>query len=151
MLSLAGRECSIFSYGDTSPVAFLWAMDIACHLLALGVPLQNCSWFIPSEPSSVLQYIFSESFVVMILIAAICASLLTLLDEMWRQWKPFDGGVNVESWTLGIASEIDNFVNEFHEYDSRVVIRGHAYMAQSQIGGGSQRAGSGRPFTVGAQ
>ena len=135
MLALAGRECSVFSYTDIAPVAFLWSVDIACRMIAFATPIRNCDWIInsthPSHGGQNIQIPTMMTLVAMVGISAICSMILTVLDEMWKMWDPFGRGTNTFSWTLGIAMEIDNMVNEFSEYDTRALLRKHAYMDPS--------------------
>ena len=51
-----------------------------------------------------------------------------------------------------MAMEIDNMLNEFYEYDTRVLIRKHAYMDPSShpddLGSSRRAEGNSRPRTV---
>lgn len=163
MLALAGRECSIFSYTDVAPVAFLWTVDVACRLLSFGIPAQNCDWLVNStrpprenfdavtgKHSTDIQLPMMVTMVSMAGIAVMSATILTVLNEMWKMWDPFGRGTNTYAWTLGVAMEIDNLVNEFYEYDTRGLVRMHAYMDPSShpVDCNGQSIGDSRPQTV---
>ncbi|XWW97451.1 hypothetical protein V2A60_005433 [Cordyceps javanica] len=61
-------------------------------------------------------------------LATTCAMVMMVLAEMWSLWDPFGLGMNTFSWTLGIASEIDNMLNEFYESENKVPVREHKFM-----------------------
>lgn len=136
MLALAGRECSIFSFLDVAPIAFLWSVHLAGWLIAMYCPVQNCDWLVSWTPhefedSGSLQFPSLSIMVVMGVLSVLSAMLTTVLSEMWKMWDPFGAGTNTHAWTLGIATEIDNMLNEFYEYDTKGLIRKHAYMDPS--------------------
>ncbi|PHH63189.1 hypothetical protein CDD81_6240 [Ophiocordyceps australis] len=142
MLALAGRELSVFSFNDVIPVAFLWSVTVASWLIAYYHPIQRCSlmvkWAITQGPvgvdvahSTSLHLPSLQLWMPMAVVATLSAMLLTVLDEMWRMWDPFGGGMNSFAFTLGIASEIDNMMNEFYEYDIKTFVRKHSYMDSS--------------------
>ncbi|QUC16620.1 uncharacterized protein UV8b_00861 [Ustilaginoidea virens] len=136
MLALAGRECCIFSSSDIAPVTFLWALNVACHSVAILTPVYHCDWIVnTNRPSPIndgsLQWPESATWAAITGAAVVGATILSILNEMWNMWDPFGRGINTYSWTLGIAMEIDNMVNEFYEYDTKALIRKHAYMAPS--------------------
>ena len=155
MLALAGRECSIFCYTDAVPQVFLWTIDIASRLLAFSIPGQNCGFFAATNhaaasSSSASLPLKAYHCLAMVLFALISASLVAILDEMWRMWDPFGRGLNLEAWTLGIAREIDNVLNDFYEGDDDddgggdgVLSRRHSYMEQPCSARGSRTSGSG--------
>lgn len=58
----------------------------------------------------------------------VCAVIMMILAEMWAMWDPFGKGMNTFSWTLGIASEIDNMLNEFYEAQMKAPVREHRFM-----------------------
>lgn len=146
MLALAGRECSLFSYSDVAPVAFMWTVDLCCRALAFGSPIQNCDWLVNATDSSDLGFQIPRLGAVLswIAVSIVSATILTILNEMWQLWDPFGKAVNAYSWSLGIASEIDNMLNEFYEYDTNILIRKHAYMdASAYFNGMLQGYGNG--------
>ncbi|POR31561.1 Uncharacterized protein TPAR_08246 [Tolypocladium paradoxum] len=136
MLALAGRECGIFSFLDVAPIAFLWSVHLAGWLIAVYCPVQNCDWLVAWTPEEVedsasLEFPSLSIMMVMAVLSVLSAMLTTILSEMWKMWDPFGAGTNTHAWTLGIASEIDNMLNEFYEYDTKGLIRKHAYMDPS--------------------
>ena len=159
MLALAGRECSIFCYTDAVPQVFLWTIDIASRLLAFSIPGQNCGFFTAAAvshhadaaTSSASLPLTAYHCLAMVLFALISASLVAILDEMWRMWDPFGRGLNLEAWTLGIAREIDNVLNDFYDGDDGddgaagdgLLSRRHSYMEQPRSAVGSRTSGSG--------
>ena len=96
MLALAGRECCIFSYTDVAPVCFLWAVDVACRLIAFGSPIQHCEWLVNSSSTArrpnAVQIPTMLTLVSIVGVATLSATMLTILNEMWRMWDPFGGG-----------------------------------------------------------
>lgn len=132
MLSLAGRECGIFSHTDVLPVVFLHSVSVAGWLIALYNPIQRCDWIVDWAPDDSAGVKF-PSFNVLLPMATLSLTsgmLTTVLAEMWRMWDPFGKGTNTYGWTLGIAMEIDNMLNDFYEYDSNALVRAHTYMNQ---------------------
>lgn len=128
MLALAGRECTVYAGGDVLPICMLWTVDLSCRSLALLMPLKHCGWYMGSEFHHQPFYFSWRS----IALSLVCAITMMMLSEMWAFWDPFGKGMNVFSWSLGIASEIDNMLNEFYEQDTRVMVRKHAYMPPSR-------------------
>ncbi|KAK3186463.1 hypothetical protein K4F52_004764 [Lecanicillium sp. MT-2017a] len=152
MLALAGRECSIFSKRDVTPVAVLWTIDICCRAIAFGTPIQHCDWLVngTSEGFEIPSLEILGSALVM---SVLSATIMAVLSEMWTLWDPFGKGMNTFSWSLGIATEIDHMLNEFYEYDTKVLVRKHAYMDPSaqlngMMNGGLCDCSSDRPQTV---
>lgn len=152
MLALAGRECSIFSKRDVTPVAVLWTIDICCRAIAFGTPVQHCDWLVngTSEGFEIPSLEVLGSALVM---SVLSATIMAVLSEMWTLWDPFGKGMNTFSWSLGIATEIDHMLNEFYEYDTKVLVRKHAYMDPSaqlngMMNGGLCDCSSDRPQTV---
>lgn len=157
MLGLARRECSIFALIDVIPQAFLWSTHLAGWLIALYCPVQNCerlvSW--PHDDDGKLDFPTMDLVLPMAALALLSAMLTTVLAEMWQMWDPFDKGTNTRAWTLGVANEIneiDNMLNEFYEYDTKGLVRKHAYMDTSayldDIGLGSCGSSGNRAQTV---
>lgn len=128
MLALAGRETTVYTGGDVVPVCILVTVDVCCRMLALLIPIQRCSWFMADE-SEGGALVLSWKFV---LLALVCAAVMTILEEMLTMWNPFGRAMNTFPWSLGIASEIDNMLNEFYEYDRGVMVRKHGYMQSSR-------------------
>ncbi|KAK2597405.1 hypothetical protein QQS21_005953 [Conoideocrella luteorostrata] len=128
MLALAGRECFIFSYSDVAPFNSDRLSPVGEHLF------QWPNW--------------STTFAIAVM-AIIIGCLLTILTEMWNMWDPVGRGINMYSWTLGMAREIDNLLNEFYEYDKSALIRKHAYMnPSSHPDDMSAQTADSRPQTV---
>lgn len=155
MLAMAGRECSIFSKCDVTPVAVLWTVDVCCRAIAFGMPVQHCSWLLntTSGESSGFQFPTFGVLVSALGLSVLSATIMTVLAEMWTLWDPFGTAMNTFSWSLGIATEIDHMLNEFYEYDIKVLVRKHAYMDPSaelngMIVGGICDCNYERPQTV---
>ncbi|ODA79057.1 hypothetical protein RJ55_04648 [Drechmeria coniospora] len=122
MLSLAGRECTIFSHGDIAPMAFLWSVRLAGWLVALYNPVQSCQMLVnrtlAEDDSTTRLPLLNLSILFFMVVLAILSTTLTIIiREMWCMWDPFSKATNPYAWTLGIANEIDNMLNEFYEYD----------------------------------
>ncbi|KPM37840.1 hypothetical protein AK830_g8744 [Neonectria ditissima] len=134
MMALAGRECTVFSYGDVAPVAFMWMLDLSTRLISVTLPAQNCDYIINSTRNVGGRMMFPTFFTLLIIVgvSAASATILTLLDELWQMWDPFAQGMNTFSWTLGIAREIDDMLNEFSEDDETVLIRKHAFVESEE-------------------
>lgn len=130
MLSLAGRECGIFSRTDVLPSVFLHSVSAAGWLIALYSPLQRCNWIVDWAPddSTVVRFPTLNAMIPMAILSLMSSMLTTVIAEMWRMWDPFGKGTNTYAWTLGIAMEIDNILNDFYEYDSNPPIRANTYM-----------------------
>lgn len=67
-----------------------------------------------------------------IILALICTVGMMLLDEMWSMWDPYGRGINVHSWTLGIAMEIDAMINEFNEWKTMRVVQPHECVPEGE-------------------
>ncbi|KAM4064504.1 hypothetical protein HRG_005131 [Hirsutella rhossiliensis] len=130
MLSLAGRECGIFSLTDVLPVVFLHSVSVAGWLIALYSPIQRCDWIVDWAPdgSTGINLPTLNAMVPMAVLSLMSSMLTTVLAEMWMMWDPFGKGTNTYGWTLGIAMEIDNMLNDFYEYDTDALVRAHTYM-----------------------
>lgn len=130
MMALAGRECSVFAYRDVAPIAFLWAVDGSMRLIALVLPAQHCDYITNSPRNTAGEMMFptAMTLLAMVGISSISAIILVLLQELWNMWDPFGKGINTFSWTLGIAREIDDMLNEYAEYDEKYLIRVHSYI-----------------------
>ncbi|KJZ77230.1 hypothetical protein HIM_03551 [Hirsutella minnesotensis 3608] len=133
MMSLAGRECAIFAIIDVIPLAFLWAVYSSGLVVALYCPVKLCEsisdWAPVVEPGQIrIVYPSMYSLLAMASLSTASAVLLTCLSEMWAMWDPYGSGTNTFAWTLGIALEIDNILNEFYEYDTSNLVRVHSYM-----------------------
>lgn len=130
MMALAGRECSVFAYRDVAPIAFLWAVDGSMRLIALVLPAQHCDYIINSPRNTAGEMMFPTAMTIlaMVGISAISSIILVLLQELWNMWDPFGRGINTFSWTLGIAREIDDMLNEYAEDDEKYLIRVHSYI-----------------------
>ncbi|EEU42119.1 uncharacterized protein NECHADRAFT_86045 [Fusarium vanettenii 77-13-4] len=106
----AGRESSAYAYRDhTTPTVLLWAIDIATRVLCIGLPLQTCTVLSWSMMGRVVFEITG--------ISLIAATALTILSEIWRLWDPYSRGINMYSWTLGVAREIDAMLNDVYDSD----------------------------------
>lgn len=125
MMAMAGRECAVSTRNDVVPIAFLWTIDIASRILVFAMPIHNCGLLVKARGTSGIALILSIFF-----LAIIGATHLTIVNEMWRMWDPFQEGVDSTAWACGVALEIDNMLNEFYEYDTSVLVRKHAYMRQ---------------------
>ncbi|PHH70688.1 hypothetical protein CDD82_6972 [Ophiocordyceps australis] len=143
MLARAGRELSVYSYHDVIPVALLWSVTVASWFIAYYHPIHQCGSFINVSkddapngvdlmPETGFYPVSLGMLGIMGVVAALSAMLLTVVDEMWKMWDPFGRGMNCFAFTLGIASEIDNMMNEFYEYDIKAFVRKHSYMDSSE-------------------
>ncbi|KAM3513511.1 hypothetical protein MY11210_002798 [Beauveria gryllotalpidicola] len=120
ILAFGGRECTVYASCDVIPNCTLWTVDICCRLIALSVPIRRCSWLV--------KPVGMDLIVRMALLVVMPAAAMLILAEMWSLWNPFGKGLNTFSWTLGIASEIDNMLNEFYESETKVPVREHKFM-----------------------
>ncbi|KAF7551110.1 hypothetical protein G7Z17_g5232 [Cylindrodendrum hubeiense] len=98
--------------------------------------LQNCDWIInsPRNTGGNIMIPTAMTLVAIFGISAMSATILTLLQELWNMWDPFGKGINTFAWTLGIAREIDDMLNEYDEYDENSLIRVHSYMQPGFMG-----------------
>ncbi|KAM3456318.1 hypothetical protein NHJ6243_008237 [Beauveria neobassiana] len=110
MLALSGKQCRIYAGCDVIPICTLWIIDICCRMVVLFVPVRRCSWLVKTVGLDLLVRI------VLIVVASTMAMLL--LAEMWSFWDPFGKGMSTFSWTLGLASELDNMLSEFWERET---------------------------------
>ncbi|KAG8354704.1 hypothetical protein FVEN_g7392 [Fusarium venenatum] len=114
VMAISGRECLVYSYTDAVPRAFLWVLKIIAKVMLLAVPLFiNVDW---------KSLAVSKRLYLCLLIGAVGASGLTILDEIDCMWKAFKKGMNTYAWSLGIAREIDELLNEPND-----IIRMHWY------------------------
>lgn len=127
MMAMAGRECGHFTLEDIAPVALIWGLLIACYLVILSIPLQNCQQLTDCEAVDTSRAA-TYPILPILTMATIGAALWSILAEIWRMWHPFRGGVNTTAWTCAIALEIDKMVNDFYEDDPDSIVRAHAYM-----------------------
>ncbi|KAI8713492.1 hypothetical protein NCS52_01293900 [Fusarium sp. LHS14.1] len=110
MMGMHGRESSIYAYRDYStPIVLLWIIDIATRVLCIGLPLQTCTVLSWSMMGRVVFEITG--------ISLIAATAFTVLSEIWRLWDPHLKGINMYSWTLGVAREIDAMLNDVYDSD----------------------------------
>ncbi|UNI17753.1 hypothetical protein JDV02_004073 [Purpureocillium takamizusanense] len=152
ILAQSGRECAVFAFTDVIPLESLCFVYMAGWLIALYVPVQHCNWFVQKPPLEL--ELSSQPVPTLAMLAAMaalstsCSMLTTILSQMWRLWDPFRKGTNTYGWTLGIATEIDDLLNEFDEYDAKELLRKHSYMDPSaylddmKYDGGSTQPGS---------
>ena len=111
----------------------MWFVYVAGWLIALYAPLHHCNWFVQRTPTE-LEATENQPLpavailAVMAALSVLCSMLTTILSQMWRLWDPFGRGTNTYGWTLGIAMEIDDMLNEFDEYDAKEILRKHSYM-----------------------
>ncbi|KAI9155095.1 hypothetical protein HJFPF1_07663 [Paramyrothecium foliicola] len=152
MLAMAGRECTIFAGSDVAPVVLLWLLTICCWILAFLAPVAKCDMLVnATNPTLDHQMPGFHVFLAALPLSAVSAVLLSLLDELWRMWEPFRRGVNTFAFTLGLAKEIDNMVNQFYEDDSVVPVRRHAYIRPSVYddtrGVGDRMSSNSRPWS----
>ncbi|OAA69629.1 hypothetical protein ISF_02899 [Cordyceps fumosorosea ARSEF 2679] len=140
MLALAGRECTVYGGSDVIPLCMLWTIDVCSRGIAFTVPIRRCSWFMST---SGLPLVWR-----MAILAVTSAMVIILLNEMWSLWDPFGRGVNTFSWTLGIASEIDNMINEFYESENKVPVREHKFMDSGEYLSSSNSSSSGATRTT---
>lgn len=133
LFAMAGRDCGIYSLRDVVPITLLSVVDFCGRVVAFGVPVQNCEWIIRETDTQVHNPVAprAEAFVAWVVLSIISATVLSILDEMWRLWDPLGKSTNVYAWSLGIASEIDLMLNEFYEQDTSTLDRRHAYMDSS--------------------
>lgn len=124
MLALAGRECTVYAGCDVVPLCMLWTVDVCSRVVALVMPVRRCAWIDSARGSYVT---WPMGF-----LALVCTVIMMILAEMWSMWDPFGQGMNPFSWTLGIASEIDNMLNEFYESENKVPVREHKFMDVSE-------------------
>lgn len=123
---MVGRECCVSAYQDNvNPLAFLWTVDIAARLICASLPLQTCTTLAWSMMTRAVFEIAG--------ISVIAATSLTILDEIWRLWDPFAKSINMYSWTLGLAREIDLMVSGVYDSDmdkdSGLPLREHGFNA----------------------
>lgn len=130
MLGLAGRECAIYSTTDVRPKAFLNMIMVAGWIMASYSLLRRCDRFVDWSPVPATSLHLPTLGVMgsMATLSLLSATMTTVLAEIRRMWDPFGKGVNMDSWTLGIATEIINILNDFFEYDPDAVVRTHSYM-----------------------
>ncbi|GJN71111.1 hypothetical protein PLICBS_005173 [Purpureocillium lilacinum] len=136
ILAQSGRECTVFAFTDAIPLECMWFVYVAGWLIALYAPLHHCNWFVQRTPTE-LEATENQPLpavailAVMAALSVLCSMLTTILSQMWRLWDPFGRGTNTYGWTLGIAMEIDDMLNEFDEYDAKEILRKHSYMDSS--------------------
>jgi hypothetical protein len=101
-------------------------MNIACWIALITYPIRYCEMLINSgEPDNMAHQIPTLMTILQWFAVAIPGPVIMMLrDEMWGIWHPYKLGINVHSWILGIAREMDLLVNDFYEYKP---IRKHSY------------------------
>ncbi|KAI8656039.1 hypothetical protein NCS55_01258100 [Fusarium keratoplasticum] len=110
LMAMIGRESSVYAYSDNvKPIAFLWTFDIVARVLCLSLPIQTCTTLAWSMMGRAALEIAG--------ISVITATALTILNEIWGLWDPYAKGVNIYSWTLGVAREIDAMLNDVYDSD----------------------------------
>ncbi|UPL01920.1 hypothetical protein LCI18_012854 [Fusarium solani-melongenae] len=126
LMAMIGRESSVYAYSDNvKPIAFLWTFDIVARVLCLSLPIQTCTTLAWSMVGRAALEIAG--------ISVITATALTILNEIWGLWDPYAKGVNIYSWTLGVAREIDAMLNDVYDSDrdrdKGLPLRKHGYDA----------------------
>ncbi|KAJ4245636.1 hypothetical protein NW757_009899 [Fusarium falciforme] len=124
LMAMIGRESSVYAYSDNvKPIAFLWTFDIVARVLCLSLPIQTCTTLAWSMMGRAVLEIAG--------ISVITATALTILNEIWGLWDPYAKGVNIYSWTLGVAREIDAMLNDVYDSDrdrdKGLPLRKHGY------------------------
>ncbi|KAL6920928.1 hypothetical protein FSST1_004954 [Fusarium sambucinum] len=114
VMAISGRECLVYSYTDAVPRAFLWVLKTIARVMLLTVPL-----FINIDWKSLAGL---KRLCLCFLIGLVGASGLTILSEIDCMWKAFKRGMNTYAWSLGIAREIDELLNEPND-----IVRMHWY------------------------
>ncbi|KAH7152794.1 hypothetical protein EDB81DRAFT_789701 [Dactylonectria macrodidyma] len=71
-----------------------------------------------------MTYPTGMTMVFMLGLSAVCAASLTLLQVVWGMWDPLGRGLNTYGWTLAIAKEIDEMLDDFKDGITRV----HSYV-----------------------
>ncbi|KAF4995644.1 hypothetical protein FDECE_12739 [Fusarium decemcellulare] len=66
-------------------------------------------------------------------IIVIGATAFTILNEVTSLWDPYGRAVNMYSWTLGIAREIDCMMDEYDGTDLSTTGRRHGYNAAKSL------------------
>ena len=116
------------------PRAFIKLMDFAFQFGALLTPIRNCNMFVNNTMNFEGYRIPTINEIVYLLIFPIpIAGVLIIRDKMWKMWDPFQKGVDMQSWSLGIARMIDALVNDY-DYSVDRVILPHAYIAGKSLG-----------------
>ncbi|EGX97083.1 hypothetical protein CCM_01742 [Cordyceps militaris CM01] len=122
MLALAGGESSVYGGPSVAPIFLFGVVDVIGRGVAVVLPIRQCQWIVSQSGINL-----GLSFRIMVLAMA-SALIMMVLTEMWSLRTPFQSGINTFPWTLGIASETDNMLNEFDESRTVLPVREHKYL-----------------------
>ncbi|KAJ3511607.1 hypothetical protein NM208_g15411 [Fusarium decemcellulare] len=125
IMAVSGRECTVFSYPDAAPLSFLWALGLTASALCFIFPIQLCAEIDRRHPI--------ETSLKFLAIVVISATAFTVLIEVTGLWDPYGRAVNMYSWTLGIAREIDCMMDEYDSTDFNAAGRRHGYNATESV------------------
>lgn len=128
-MGTTGKDCNLNHPHDAVPWQLLWMITICARCLSLFYPINNCDYMVNSEAQGRGRNWSTHSAMInMGAIALLSSAIITLLDEAWDFWDPFNRAINTYSWSLGIARELDMILNDFYEVDASMLSRKHAYM-----------------------
>lgn len=94
--------------------------------MVIVLPIKHCEMLINSTGPHITAHDIPTlaTLLTMFCVAIPGPVMFMLTDEMWAIWNPYRLGINVHSWILGIAREMDLLVNDFYEPEP---VRPHSY------------------------